>query len=42
LISHILRWKYLIKHVIKGKIKGAKRRERKRQQLLCDLKEKRR
>jgi hypothetical protein len=41
-ICHILRRNYLLKHVIKGKIKGKRRRGTRRQQLLDDLKEKRR
>jgi hypothetical protein len=45
-IGHILRRNCLLKHVIKGKIEGRTevtgRRERRRKQLLDDLKEKRR
>ena len=41
-IGHILRRNCLIKQVIEGKIKGARRRGRRRKKLLDDLKDRRR
>jgi hypothetical protein len=41
-IGHILRWNCLPKHIIEGKIIGARRLGRRRKQLLDDLKEARR
>jgi hypothetical protein len=41
-IGHILCRKCLLKHVTEGKIEGTRRRERRRKQLLDDLKETRR
>jgi hypothetical protein len=37
-IGHILHRKYLLSHIIEGKIKGTRRRGRRRKQLLDDLK----
>jgi hypothetical protein len=41
-IWHILRRNCLLKHIIKGKIRGTRMRGRRRKQLLDDLKEARR
>jgi hypothetical protein len=41
-IGHILRRNFLLSHIIEGKIRGTRRRERRRKQLLDDLKEARR
>jgi hypothetical protein len=41
-IGHILRRNYLLEHVVEGKIKGSRRRERRRKQLMEDNEEMRR
>jgi hypothetical protein len=41
-IGHILHKNCLVKHIIEGKISGTRRRERRRKQLLDDLKQARR